>query len=82
MQIVIRDWTQVINLDECKSIGTHWIAFHVNGGNVIYFGSFGVEHIPNKIKKFIDNKNIRTNIFTVQVYHSMITFILDLLILC
>ena len=33
----------VINLDEYKSIGTHWIARHVNGDNVTYFDSFGVE---------------------------------------
>ena len=26
--------------------GTHWIALYVNRDNVIYFGSFGVEHIP------------------------------------
>ena len=35
----------VINLDEFKSIGSHWIALYVNGNNIIYFDSFGVEHI-------------------------------------
>ena len=29
----------VINFDEFKSIGTHWIALNVNGDNIIYFGS-------------------------------------------
>ena len=42
-------WDYVINLDEYKSIGTHWIALHVNGDNVTYSGSFGVEHIPKEI---------------------------------
>ena len=42
----IKDETYIINLDEYESIGTHWIALHVNAENVTYFDSFGVEHIP------------------------------------
>ena len=38
----IKDGAYVINLYEFKSIGTHWIALHVNGNNIIYFDSFGV----------------------------------------
>ena len=52
-----------INLDEFISIGIHWIALYVNVNNIIYFDSFGVEHIPKKIRKFIGNKNITTNIY-------------------
>ena len=33
---------------------------------MIYFDSFGVEHIPKEIKEFIWNKNIKANIFQVQ----------------
>ena len=36
-----------------------------------YFDSFGVEHIPKKIKAFINNKNIITNIFRIQGYDSI-----------
>ena len=32
----IKDGTYVINLDEFKSIGTHWIALHVNSNNNIF----------------------------------------------
>ena len=42
-----------------------------NNSNVIYFDSFGVEHIPKEIKAFIKNKNIKTNIFRVQAYDSI-----------
>ena len=38
--------------------------------NVTYFDSFGVEHIPKEIKKFIKNKNITANIFRIQAYNS------------
>ena len=34
--------------------------------DITYFDSFGVEHIPKEIKKFIKNKNIKTNIFRLQ----------------
>ena len=39
--------------------------------NAIYFNSFGVEHIPEEIKKFIANKNIITNINRIQAYDSV-----------
>ena len=38
---------------------------------VIYFDSFGVEHIPKEIKKFISNKNIKTKIFRIQADNSI-----------
>ena len=54
----VKDVAYVINLDDYKSIGTHWIALYVNDNNIIYFDSFGVEHIPKKIKRFIGKKDI------------------------
>ena len=52
---------------------------YVHNNNVTYFDSFGVEHIPNEIKTFINrslssaskNKNIKTNIFRIQTYDSI-----------
>ena len=67
----IKDGAYVINLDEFKSIGTHWIALYVNANNIIYFDSFGVEHISKEIKKIIENKNIITNIHRIQAYDSI-----------
>ena len=42
-----------------------------NNKNVIYFDSFGVEHIPKEIKVSLHNKNIITNIFRIQAYYSI-----------
>ena len=44
-----KDGAYVINLDEHKDTGTHWIALFCIRNEVIYFDSFGVEHIPKEI---------------------------------
>ena len=62
----INNVAYVINFDEYSDIGTHWVVFYVNNKTATYFDSFGVEHIPKEIKKFIDNKNIIANIFRIQ----------------
>ena len=67
----IKDGEYIINLDEYSDIGTHWVALWVNNNNVTYFDSFGVEHIPKEIIKFIENRNIKTNIFRIQAYYSI-----------
>ena len=67
----IKKGAYVINLDEYKNTGTHWMALFVKNNEAIYFDSFGKEHIPNKINKSIDNKNIKSNIFRLQAYDSI-----------
>ena len=67
----IKNGAYVINLDEHCDIGTHWVALYLNNKTVTYFDSFGVEHIPKEIIKFIDNENVITNIFRIQAYDSI-----------
>ena len=67
----IKDGTYVINLDDCADVGTHWIALFCNKNTVICFNTFGVEHVPEEIKEFIGNKNIKANIFRVQANDSV-----------
>ena len=43
----------------------------MQNNNVTYFTFFGVEHIPKEIRTFIGNKNIKTNIFRIQAYDSI-----------
>ena len=52
--------------------------------NVTYFDNFGVEHIPKKLKKFVDKSIVLINIFRIQAYDTVMLDItvLDLLILC
>ena len=59
----IKNDAYVINLDEYHHIGTHWVALYVNNKIVTYFDSFGIEHIPKEITKFINRKKMITNIY-------------------
>ena len=70
----IKDRTYVINLDECKSLENYWVTFHVSG-DLIYFDSFGVDQILKGNEKLLDNKNITTIIYRVQVYDSIMYWI-------
>ena len=67
----IKDEAYMINLDEYSDIGTYWVALYVQNNDVTYFDSFGVEHITKEIRTFIGNKNIKTNIFRIQAYDSI-----------
>ena len=42
-----KDGACVRNLDEYRDVETHWIALYALN-NVVYFDSFGIEHIPKK----------------------------------
>ena len=45
---------------------------YVLNNNGTYFDSFGVEHIPKEINKFIDKSIIITNIFRIQAYDAIV----------
>ena len=67
----IKNGAYVINLDEYHDIGTHWVAFYVNNNTATYFYSFGIDHIPREIMKFIIRKKIIINIYRIQAYDSI-----------
>ena len=75
----IKKGAYVINLDEYENTGTHWVSLFVKANKVIYFDSFGIEHIPKEINKFINNdttmssslERIESNIFRIQAYDSI-----------
>ena len=51
------------------------LLYFVQKNEIVYFDSFGVEYIPEEIKKFIEefsgNKNIKANIFRAQEDNSI-----------
>ena len=55
MYHITKDVAHVANLEEYKSIRTHWIDLYVNGNNLSNFDSFGYEHIPREMyAQFVD----------------------------
>ena len=58
MPKTIKDGAYVINLDEYADVAKRCIELYVKNIEIIYSDSFGVEHVPREIKKFIGNKNI------------------------
>ena len=61
-------------------MGTHWVSLFVKPKYTtessslerpIYFDSFGGEHIPKEINKIIGNSDIKSNIFIIQAYDSI-----------
>ena len=67
----MKNGAYVINLDEYADEGTDWIALYVKNNEAIYLDSFGVEHVPIEIKRFIGHKNVKTNIFRIQTDNSI-----------
>ena len=67
----IKDGAYVINFDEYSDIGNHWIALYALNNNVNYIDSFGVQHIPKEIKRFIDKSIVVENIFRIQASDSV-----------
>ena len=67
----IKDKAYLIDFDEYESKGAHWIALYVKAKNVTNPDSFGIEHIPKKLK-IIGNKNIITNMYRIQGHDSII----------
>ena len=54
-----------------RSIETHWIALYVNDKSETSFDSFGVEHIPKEMRKFIGNRDITMDIYRIQPHDSI-----------
>ena len=65
----IKDEAYIINLDEYFDIGTHWVALWVK--IIMLLILIALEHIPIEIIKVIENRNIKTNIFRIQAYDSI-----------
>ena len=68
---LIKNEAYLINFDEYADVDTHWIVLYLKNNEVIYFDSFGVEHVPEEIKTFIGHKKIKTNIFRIQADNSI-----------
>ena len=49
LPLKIKDGAYVINFDGYADAGRHWIALFCNKNEIVYFDSFGIEHVPEEI---------------------------------
>ena len=68
----IQKGAYVINLDEYENTGTHWVSLFVKPKYTVCFESFGVEHIPKEINKFIRSKELRAKAQGSAVGHAVL----------
>ena len=61
----------VINLDDNKSKGTHWVSLFVVRNTAVYFDSFEIKYIPLDVLNKIRDNSITHNIFRIQVIESI-----------
>ena len=54
----------IVNLADSNKRGTHWISIKFIDNKLFYFYSYGIEFIPDIIKKQYDK--IITNIYRIQ----------------
>ena len=56
--------SSVVNLANSNDVGTHWISMKLIDNKLFYFDSYGIEFVPDIIKKQYDK--IITNIYRIQ----------------
>ena len=62
----------VINLYNRNTKGTHWVSLFIHKNVTIYFHSFPIKYIPQKILNKVRNKSIAHNIYRIQDNESII----------
>ena len=68
----IKNGAYVINLDDLSAHLEHIGSFCIcKNNNVTYFDSFAVGHIPEEVKRFVGNKKIKSNMYRLQHYYSI-----------
>ena len=60
--------SKIINLADSNDVGTHWIGMKFINNKLFYFDSYGIEFVPDIIKKQYDK--IITNIYRIQSNNS------------
>ena len=56
----------VINLDDKKSKGTHWVLLFISKNTAVYFDSFEIEYILQEALNKIKDKSFTHNIFRIR----------------
>jgi len=60
----------IINLDDSKGPGTHWVAYRKKGNDVVYFDSFGDLQPPHELLLYLNVPNVKYNPHRFQNFGS------------
>jgi len=66
-----RNESGIVNLDDARSPGTHWVAYAKRDNHVIYFDSFGNLWPPKELIQYFGNDvtKIKYNRTSYQTYN-------------
>ena len=56
----------MINFDDKKSKGTHWVSLFMDRNTAVYLDSSGADCIPKEVLNKTKDKSITNNIFRMQ----------------
>lgn len=62
----------IVNLDESRGSGTHWVAYKKQGPLVMYFDSFGDLRPPMEVIKYFNGCKIKYNYEKEQDFNTNI----------
>lgn len=60
----------IVNLDDTRGPGTHWVAYRKRGSNVIYFDSFGDLQPPIELLLYLGVDQVKYNHERYQDYNT------------
>ena len=58
-----KDGVYIIKIDEFIVVGTHWTALYALNNDIIFFNSFGVDHISKEIRRLISDEKYANKCF-------------------
>ena len=61
----------IINLQDSRFKGSHWVSYKKNGNKIFYFDSYAVSFIPDIIKNQYPNHKFICNIYRIQSLNSV-----------
>lgn len=60
----------IVNLDESKGSGTHWVAYRKRDREVVYFNSFGNLQPPFELMSYLNVDTVKYNSNRFQDFNS------------
>ena len=60
----------IVNLDDARGPGTHWVAFRKSGNRVVYFDSFGDLQPPIDLMIYFNLPEVQYNYKRFEIFNT------------